>query len=345
LTRLACELDKSRFSAEVYSLASAPRQQTALVEQLKAASVPVHFLGADHSWALPRAIWRLRRALLRQQPHIVQSFLFHANVVASWAAPRHAQRFLGVRVADPRRRRLWLENVSAGRRARYVCVSQTVADNLMKRARIAAERMHVIANGIDPQGFSQARPADLAHFGVAPERRVLLFVGRLDRQKGLDWLLELAPSLLDRLPAHDLVLAGCGPLESLARQAARNPRIHLIGWQNDVPGLLKRSDLLVLPSRWEGMPNVVLESMAAGLPILSTNVEGIGELLGPQAPQQSVEFGDTQAFLEKAARLVADGSLRATLVAANRDRCLQHFSIARMVSEYAALYAAVGTRR
>ena len=73
-----------------------------------------------------------------------------------------------------------------------------------------------------------------------------------------------------------------------------------------MPEILAASDLLVLPSRWEGMPNVVLEAMAAGKPIVATDVEGVAEALGPQAAEQTVSPGDAEAFADKVVAIADD---------------------------------------
>src|SRR5439155_4746020 len=109
-------------------------------------------------------------------------------------------------------------------------------------------------------------PRSLSELGVPYGRRVMLFVGRLDRQKGLDLFFQELPAIFRELPDHDLLLIGNGPqaaaLQHCARRLRVQDRVHFGGWRNDVPSIMAAADLLVLPSRWEGMPNVVLEAMA-----------------------------------------------------------------------------------
>ncbi len=75
-------------------------------------------------------------------------------------------------------------------------------------------------------------------------------------------------------------------------------RVRFAGWRPNVAEILAASELLVPPSRWEGMPNVVLQAMALALPVLATDVEGAGELLGPAAVPQTVAYGDTETFVK-----------------------------------------------
>jgi glycosyltransferase involved in cell wall biosynthesis len=92
------------------------------------------------------------------------------------------------------------------------------------------------------------------------------------------------------------------------------------------------------------MPNVVLEAMAAGVPVIATHVAGVTELLGLGAGSQTVAFGDAPGFIARAARLIRDTALRERVVAANRDRCSQRFSVVSMVAQYTALYEACCAR-
>jgi glycosyltransferase involved in cell wall biosynthesis len=270
LVELATRLDRSHFSPVVYSLGPRPPQgRTVLVERLANADIPTHFLDLRRPWHYPAGVRRLAALFRQQQPQIVQTFLFHANVLGSRAARTAGVPHLvsGIRVADPRWWRTAVERWATARADRIVCVSQGVAD-VCRRRGFAAEKLVVIPNGIDASRWRDAQPAELAQFGVPFGRRVFLFVGRLDEQKGLLPFFAQLPRLLAELPRHDFLLVGEGPQrESLlaeVRRAGIADRIHFAGWQADVPAIMAAVDLLVLPSRWEGMPNVVLEAMAAG---------------------------------------------------------------------------------
>jgi glycosyltransferase involved in cell wall biosynthesis len=206
-----------------------------LVEQLESAAVPVHFLNARSAWNAPRIVWQLRRHFQRQRPHVVQAFLYHANVAAILAARLATIRwiFTGIRVADPNPYRRQIERSLYGFAALNVCVSRSVAapyqasgfqsiEDLLPQSNLWHRKLHVIPNAVDAASYADAGPADLGLCGFGPERRVLLFVGRLEKQKGLDWLIACLPDLLARLPNHELVLAGDGPQrDALMRQAVR----------------------------------------------------------------------------------------------------------------------------
>jgi glycosyltransferase involved in cell wall biosynthesis len=343
LTRLALGLSQRGYSCSVIALSEQPRDSS-LVESLQAASVPVRFLEGRGLLDGPSLLVRLRRVLNAVRPHLVQSFLFHANVASALSS--RVPLVWGMRVAEPSRWRGLVERVLAARVERIVCVSEAVRQHLLRRVRLPADKMVVIPNGIDVTQIDQA-PEIPRSCLPAVNRRMVLFVGRLDRQKGIDWLLEAAGELLQRLPDHDLFLAGDGEWLGRAKtiaQAKCPDRIHFLGRHNNVPGLLRHADLLVLPSRWEGMPNVVLEAMAAGVAVLATDVQGVGELLGDLAPLQTVRFGDTVALAHQASRLIGDQELRDSIRRANRQRVVEHFSLEAMIDRYQQLYEALLTK-
>ena len=344
LVNLATGLNRERFSPVVYSLQGRP-QKGRLVRRLEEAEIPVRFLDVRSYWQCFSAVSRLAEYFRQQQPRVVQSFLFHANVVATLAARRAKvpRMVTGIRVADPSRWRQRVERWFTSRADKVVCVSQGVADYCRERSGFPADKLVVISNGVDLLRFESVPPANLTELGVTAGRRVILYVGRLDKQKGLDWLHQkVMPRVLRELPEHDLLLVGDGPqrggLELLTVQQRLSSRVHFAGWQSNVASILAASDLLILASRWEGMPNVVLEAMAAGMPVVATQAEGVQELLGAEATEQLCPHEDATGFAERIVRLAQDPALAAELGARNRARAATEFSLTAMVSRYAALY-------
>ena len=210
---------------------------------------------------------------------------------------------------------------------------------------LPSEKLVVIPNGVDLKKYPAPKPADLQQFGIAADRRAVVFVGRLERQKGVDWLLETAPRWLAELPDCDLLFVGEGPLRSTLETTCRTlgiaDRVHFAGRRPDVPEILAAAALLTLPSMWEGMPNVVLEAMASGRPVLATDVEGVRELLGTDAEnaeRQMVRHGDTPAFVEKLVAILRNPELADLLGRENRQRAEADFDIAQAVSAYEKLW-------
>lgn len=203
------------------------------------------------------------------------------------------------------------------------------------------QKFLVIPNGIDASRYP-ARLADLRTFGISPGRRAVVFVGRLESQKGVRWLIETAPLWLAKLPDCDLLMVGDGPLraslEVAVQTAGVGDRVFFAGWRPDVHEILAASNLLVLPSAWEGMPNVVLEAMATRLPVIASDVEGVRELLGAGAARQTVGFGNTQVLIEKLVSLMSDKASAGAIGQENRHRVEKCFEVSRMVQAYETLW-------
>ena len=345
---LAKRLDRTRYELVVYSLLAAPSDdQSQLYTELRDAGISVHFLGARSWFGFPRVLVAMWRHLRRQRPHIVQSFLFHGNFVAAIAARLANVPLIitGIRVAEARKWHLRLARLTDRFVARHVCVSQAVADFAQGSGRLPVNKLVVIANGVDLERFARAVPVNLRELGVPVGRRVITFVGRLDAQKGLGWLLHMASKFFAQFNQHDLLVVGQGParedLERMVKELGIDRWVRFAGWRADVPAILASSDVLVLPSRWEGMPNVVLEAMAAGKPVVACDVEGVSELLGPWADAQVVPPGDAEAFLDRLAAILEDAPLASELGTQNRRRAEESFGLETMVAKYDLLYTSL----
>ncbi len=345
LVELVTRLDKAEFDPLVVSLGSEPPPpRSKLVEKLRGRDIRVEFLGANHNWQFPWLLLRLRRLLTQFRPAIIQSMLFHANVASRLAALglEVRGRFAGVRVAERRNRwHLWLERLTSPLVDSFVCVSDDVA-RFLKAAGFPPGKLTVIANGVDPELVGAYSPVDWRQFALPSDARVVLFVGRLDPQKAVPELLANAPRWLAHSPQVHLVLVGDGPLRKHLEQQAskldRSGQVRFLGWQSEVIPFLLASQMLVLPSRWEGMPNVVLEAMAAARPVVATRVEGVCELLGPLADQQTVTPENWQDFGDKILAFLSHPSLAQQVAQANRERVIQHFHVEQMVAKYRELW-------
>lgn len=347
LVELVTRLPRDRFVPAVAVLAPPPPAPfDELVHTLAEHKIEATFLGGRSIIEASRIYRRLQCWLTGTRPGLLQCFLAHANVLGALAARRlNFPVVAGIRVAEKRRNGHRLaQRLTARWTDRYVCVSADVAKYATENMRLPAEKIVIVRNGVDLGRFTQASPIPLSELNINPDRRLLLFVGRLEREKRPDWLLDRMPELLSRLPQHDFVLAGRGPLErSLHAQAARigiAERVHFIGWRGDIPRLLAAADLLLLASSAEGMPNVVLEAMAAARPVVATAVHGLRELLGDD-PDQILPSRDPLAFYGAVERLASNPALAKSVGLRNRERALSLFSLDESARQYAALYDAL----
>ena len=208
-----------------------------LADELEAAGIPVTCYDLS-TWNLPLMLWRLRSALRNTRPAIVQTFLYHANILGRIAARdwlASATVVSGIRVAEKRSRfRLWLDRVTDRFVQRHVCVSQSVAKFSHEVGGLPLAKLDVVPNGVDVDRFAKAKPADLSQFGVPRDAFVVLSVGRLEEQKAPDMLLEAVSPLLPPNDNLHLLYVGNGPLESTLRdrisELARSAdRVHFAG--------------------------------------------------------------------------------------------------------------------
>lgn len=348
LVELATRLPRDRFEPVVAVLSCPPSPpQDEFVQRLAKHAVPASFLCGRSWWQAPVVQRRLSQWLGRMRPDLLQCFLAHANVLGAWAARRLGIPIVtGIRVAEQRRNchRL-LQRWTAPLVDRHVCVSRSVAGFAEQSMGLACDKLIVIPNGVDIARFTDVEPLSHDELGLAPGRRVLLFVGRLEPDKRPDWLLERLPAITARLAEHDLVIVGRGRLEERLRRRAAGlgvaDRVHFVGWRPDVPRWMAAADLVLLTSAAEGMPNVVLEAMAAGRPVVTTEVHGVEELLGEHHTRQVVPADSPSAFVEAVVRIAADRVLAARLGEQNRARATREFSFAAAVDRYGALYASL----
>lgn len=343
MARLVRSLHRERWSPHVFCLGP----DTPLAGEIRSANVPVTCLDVRRRFDVG-VVWRLKRQLRNFRPALIQSFLFHANIVSRLAAPLAGVPIVvsGIRVAD--REHPWhiaIERATRGLVTHHVCVSEGVARFARDRMRIALERTTVIPNAIDVEAYQHVPAVDFSTLGLPPGARVLVNVGRLSPQKGQDVLLAALGKLVPSFPDLHLVIAGEGPLESGLRQQARQlqieDRVHLIGRSRDVPSLLRGASAFVLTSRWEGMPNVVLEAMAAGCPVVSTAAEGIPELLGNDEFGLRVPIDSVPELVSAIGRVLTDRDAAADRTRSAVEHLRQQFSVAAITAQYERLYSSL----
>ena len=342
LVQIVTRLDRNEWAPHVFCLAG----EGELAAPLREAGVPVTCLNAKRWWNAG-VLFRLRREMRRLRPAVLQTFLYHANILGRVAGrmARVPVVVSGIRVAERRSRfRLWFDRVTERWVARHVCVSEGVAKFSIETGRLSPEKVVVIPNGVDFERFATAEPADLSEFGIGPESRVLLFVGRLDPQKGIRGLLESMRELSSRasFAGTHLLFVGHGPsrgeIERFVRDDHLERCVHLLGRRNDVPALMRAADCLVLPSLWEGMPNVVLEAMAVGLPVVATAVEGTAELVRDGETGLLVPAGDREALSAAIDAVLCDGESAARRGQSAQDHVSKRFTWEGIAKQYADLY-------
>jgi glycosyltransferase involved in cell wall biosynthesis len=344
MTTLATRLDPARWDPCVFCLAGHGR----LVKVLQDAEVECVCLRVHRRNPI-RAVFRLAHALRRFGPQLVQSFMFHANLTARLAGLLAGRPWVvnGLRVAEHQKRwHLILDSLTAPFATGSVCVSEGVFRFSRDIAGLDPARLTVIPNGVDLIAFDSTQPVSREQIQVPDNAHLALFVGRLDRQKGLEDLLDAAERVIASQPDWHLVLAGDGPrrswlLAQLVERVSLRERVHWVGYRDDIPGLLKSADAFVLPSLWEGMPNAVLEAMAAGRPVICTSVEGSEELVIPGQTGWMVRRRDAVALSSALIEALNSPQLCRQYGQAGRQRVEEKFSVRSTIEAYERLWAGI----
>lgn len=227
-----------------------------------------------------------------------------------------------------------------------VAVSASVAEQVAARVGLACEVVH---NGIDPARVcGGSREIGRASFGFSPDHIVIGLVGRICRQKGVDSFVEAARRVARRLPTARFVIVGDGEdaalTASLEQGIARDrltDRIRFSGHRSDMATVYAALDLLVAPSRWEGFGLVLVEAMAAGVPVLACRVGGIPAVVGDAA--ELVATADNDALSDRMLALATCPERRAALAAAGRCQAAR-FDWRVAADQTTALYRRLGKR-
>ena len=209
----------------------------------------------------------------------------------------------------------------------------------------------LIRSGVEVEAFRDC-PLTQAEarqrLGIPADAFVVGTVGRLSRQKAPLELLAAFRLLAARCPNARLVFVGDGPLraELVAAIAAcgLTDRVLLTGVRRDVPELMRALDVFALSSRWEGLPRVFPQAMAAGLPIVATRVDGAPDAIEEGRNGHLVDVGDMARFAERLIALANDPERRYEMGACGRERVAE-FSAQRMVDQLAELYTALASRQ
>lgn len=301
------------------------------------------------------ALRALMRLIREQRPHIVHTHTakagtlgrvaarlcrvpvvvhtFHGHVLQGYFSPIKTRVFTGI------------ERLLARATDRLIAVSPKVREDLLALGIGRPERFDVVPLGLELDRYLAVEGPDggLRHeLGLAAETPLVGIVARLVPIKAHEVFLDAAVRLVGRRPDAQFVIVGDGErraeLERQATASGLGGRVHFLGWRGDLDRIYADLDVVALTSRNEGSPVALIEAMAAGRAVVSTNVGGVADVVSDGLTGRLVGDGDAEALGEVMHELIGDAVQRRRLGDAARCHAAQRYGAARLVADIDALY-------
>jgi glycosyltransferase involved in cell wall biosynthesis len=274
-----------------------------LQEQLRSAGASQFCLagkGGRAGW-----VWRFGRLIRERRPELVHTTLFDADivgrtgawiqrapVVSSLVSLAYGQEQLPLDTVTRWKARAahFVDSATCRGVVRFHAITEHVANVMSVRLRISRRHIDVIPRGRDPsklgQRTAERRARARASMGVGPDTQLVFVAARHEHAKGLDLLLAACPLIFRALPTARVFVAGregnqTALLKALSVRLGLEKAVYFLGVRDDVPDLLCAADVVVVPSRWEGLGSVLIEAMALKVPIVASDIPSVQETLGP----------------------------------------------------------------
>ena len=241
--------------------------------------------------------------------------------------------------SNRRRDWTWYKPIDKWMYSRYkkvICISDSTEENLRKSIDCKSDKICTIYNGIDIERYANALPIDKKLVSPCPERKVIAMVAGFRYQKDQETLIRAMSHLPETV---ELWLVGDGERRTIIEQCVKEngleSRVRLLGIRSDIPSLLKAVDIVVQSSHWEGFGLAAVEGMAAGKPVVATNVAGLSQVVAGAGIL--FPLGDELALAHIINHLLTDSSYYSSIA----EKCGQQarkFDISKMVNEYCKVY-------
>jgi glycosyltransferase involved in cell wall biosynthesis len=343
-------LDATRFDSVVCCI----QDRGELADEVESLGIPVQALGLMERGGFDRqVIPALRRLIREQRVEVVHSHLYHANLYGRIAAWREDIPVIAS-VHNTYSRRKWhrhlINRLLARITFRITAGSADVERDILVHDHVAAEKVVRLPNCIDLDRVvtSLSSAAAKQRLGFGPADPLIGTVGRMEEQKGHAFLLD-AFALLRKMPELEaiplrLLVVGDGRLKSATEQRAKDIGIvgacHFPGSIKDLADISRAIDIFVMPSLWEGLSLAMLEAMAAGLPMVATDVGGARDVLGDGLRGVLVPPANACALAQAIRDLLIDAGRRGTLADSGSTHVRENYSVAALSRQLAGLYEA-----
>ncbi len=341
LVDLANGLNSDQFDITIWTIAEAGPLAAELDDHVSVRSLDA--ISKADILTVPRFVAAVRR----EQPDILQSFLFYDNTLATLAGLFNPNTTVvtGVRAVpnDPPTVRTLVRHVTP-RLADHIVSNSESGVAFITGHGADPDTVSVVHNGRDLEAYrnGSATPELRDSLGIPSDVAVVGTVGRLIERKGHYDLLAAWPLVKDEHPNAQLLIIGDGPerdgLEQRACELGIWDSVQLLGTRDDIPALLDLMDVFAFPSHFEGLPGALLEAMAAGLPIVATSVDGNSELLDHEESGLFVPVRDPDTLAHETCQLLSQQSVATSLGDQAAHIATTSFSLDRMVDGFTTVY-------
>ena len=315
-------------------------------KKLEDVGISIHSLGIPSSLLMPFAFFKFFFLVLKEKPDIIHSYLFLDNIISRVIGKITGKKVLCSK-RDSDRWKPWFVHVF--NRLTSWLADATVTNfndgiRELKRNGVATEKIFYIPNGknIHDYELNLSKEEAKKRIDFSERNLILTFTGRLVWYKGQEYLIKAFPSILMKYPNARLLLVGEGKnrkyFEQLANSLNLENKIIFLGNRNDIPQILKATDIFVSPSLRDGMPGAVMEAMVAGLPIVATDADGSKDLIKDYKNGILIPIKDSNAIAEKVIELINNKELADKLGKNARETIAKHFTAEKMVCAYQKLY-------
>jgi len=215
-------------------------------------------------------------------------------------------------------------------------------ESLIKHAKkigIKESKLVVISTGINLSKFSAAKPTPRKNLGVKKNDFVILYAGLIVPRKGIDIMLKVTKKLVNKNKNIKLLLVGEGPSKKkyldLVKQLGLENNVIFLGWRKDIPSILKSVDCLILPSKGEGLPGVIMEAMASGLPVVASNIPCIPDLVENGKNGYLCGMNNVDCFTKKIKEVMKTGAKK---MGKEGLKKINNLSWNKLISKYKQMY-------
>lgn len=304
------------------------------------------------------AYFQLRAFLKRESPDIVHThssktgilgrFAAHAANVKAIIHTVHGYSFPGEQRLLFRFIFMLLERMAAIVSHKIIVLNSADAEISNKVLRIPRDKLALVPNGVDVTAYSP--PTSKLRillrekiFEISSNQHLIVgMVGRLSEQKNPHCFLQAALSVAERHSNVSFVMIGDGELRPVLQPIIQNSRhrerISILGWRRDITDILQSIDIMVLPSRWEGMPLAILESMSIGVPVIASNISGNNHLIRDGIDGTLFPSGDAYCLAQSLDELIDNPAKRASYALKARKKILSSYSLASRIQNVLVIY-------